>query len=243
MQTYMRNILTRIPTVLLIYPITYRQTYMHVCIHTYGHKYIRAHVWVHTSTAWMLHTKYTIHEIAIPAVLFVPCAKLSGDRLILRYIYMSFMCTYSERDIDTDTHIYIYIYIYIHTICTCSLHVCACVHIHISFWSNILAYSMEKQKASKLGPAARRFLDIYIYIYISVCVRHHSHSIFCPEIQASFWRAAGSSTPGLSRARSREDQTCRGLGPCAWVSDFRAFGAQGVGLGVLGHKLCMGFGV
>ena len=36
---------------------------------------------------------------------------------------------------------------------------------------NILAYSMEKPKASKLGPAVRRFLYIYIYIYA------HTHSL------------------------------------------------------------------
>ena len=38
-------------------------------------------------------------------------------------------------------------------------------------------------------------------------------------------------------------EPAEGLGPCAWVSDFRAFGAQGWGLGVLGHRVCMGFGV
>ena len=30
---------------------------------------------------------------------------------------------------------------------------------------NILAYRMEKQKASKLGPAVRRFLFIYLFIF------------------------------------------------------------------------------
>ena len=58
---------------------------------------------------------------------------------------------------------------------------------------NILAYSMEKQNASKLGPAVRRFL--YIYIYIPTPAHALTHAYALRSLAGRGCTAKNASTP------------------------------------------------